>query len=232
MQWHLFDNGRKQTLSAPLLDEMPTYIMGFNHHTYQNEAIISNSSCSVNAIAPIMQQIEAHYGIRYLCVNMIHSYTGDQNLLDDEKSIPELRRVRSATQNILPLHSSATSVLERLFPHLKERCYTKSIRVPTHATTLYDFTFITYNPTDTVSLHTLFTECSQTTLQNIIDIDTHCRVSSDFIHNPHSATIDLPLSEVLDLHCIKLSAWQDNEYGYAFQLVQMAEFISRQSQVP
>ncbi len=223
---YLTNGVKKVILSTPAQDDMPTYIMGFNQQAYQNENIISNSSCSTNAIVPIMKRIEDHYKIQSACISMIHSYTAEQNLLDGKNKSDELRRSRSATQNILPLHSTATSILGSLFPHLKNKLYTKSIRVPVSATTLYDFTLFTRHPADQKEINQLFIESSQLDLLNIIDTDDTHKVSSDFIHNKHSATIDLPLTEVFDSHCIKISAWQDNEYGYAYQLVQMAKFVS------
>lgn len=220
------DQGVKRViLSAPPSDEMPTYIMGFNHQDYQGERIISNSSCSANAIAPVMQIIESRFGIKNASVSMVHSYTSEQNLLDNKSTSSALRRSRSATQNILPLESTATATLGSLFPHLIGKLYTKSIRVPVSATTLYDFTFYVNNPTDKEELNTLFSEKAQGFLKNIIAIDDSCKVSSDYVYNRHSATIDMPLTEVLDGHCIKVTAWQDNEYGYAFQLVEMARHL-------
>ncbi len=222
----LLERADKIIISAPAQDMMPTYIMGFNHQAYRGERIVSTSSCSANAIAPIMQIIEERYGIECAAVSMIHSYTNDQNLLDSTNMAFEPRRQRSATHNILPLQSTATSIMGSLFPHLNKKIYTKSIRVPVHATTLYDFTLTTRNQTDSQEINALFLEKSQTTLQNIIDTDDTYKVSSDYIQNRHSATIDLPLTEVLGSRCVKLSAWQDNEYGYAYQLMQMAQMVA------
>ena len=220
------DQGVKRViLSTPPHDDMPTYIMGFNHQDYQGETIISNSSCSANAMAPIMQMIDTSYGIKSTSVSMIHSYTSEQNLLDSKGASSDLRRSRSATQNILPLESTATATLGVLFPHLKGKLYTKSIRVPISAITLYDFTLYVKKPTDQEELNALFSEQAQGPLHNVIGTDNTFKVSSDFVKNRHSATIDLPLTEVLDGHCIKITAWQDNEYGYAYQLVQMVKTV-------
>lgn len=216
-------------VSTPPRDTMPTYIMGFNHHDYRGEAVISNSSCSANAMAPVMQVIDGAYGVDDVSVSMIHSYTGDQNLLDGKKSDAGLRRSRSATQNILPLESTATATLNTLFPQLKGKIYTKSIRVPINAMTLYDFTIHIRNETDKERVNGLFTKMSEGPLRNIVGTDNRHAVSSDFIMNTHSATIDLPLTEVLGGRCIKLTAWQDNEYGYACQLVAMAKHLHRSS---
>ncbi len=217
---------KRVILSTPPHDDMPTYIMGFNHLDYKDETIISNSSCSANAMAPIMEMIDKSYGIKSASVSMIHSYTSEQNLLDSKGTSSDLRRSRSATQNILPLGSTATATLGILFPHLKGKLYTKSIRVPISATTLYDFTVYVEKTTDRASLNAMFKKQAEGTLENIIATDESYKVSSDYIHNRHSATIDMPLTEVIDGNCIKITAWQDNEYGYAHQLVQMAKVVS------
>jgi glyceraldehyde 3-phosphate dehydrogenase len=223
---------KKVILSAPPKDDIPHYIMGFNHLDYRDESIISNSSCSVNAIAPLMQVIDRRYGVRDGCISMVHSYTGDQNLLDGKTPANALRRSRSATQNILPLESTATATLGSLFPHLREKLYAKSIRVPISATTLYDFTLHVEKPAEREELNALFVEISQGVLHNVIGTDDTCKVSSDFVKNRHSATIDLPLTEVLDGRCIKITAWQDNEYGYAYQLVAMAKHLFSRNSIP
>lgn len=226
-QGYLEKGVKSVILSTPPHDDMATFIRGFNHQDYKGEKIISNSSCSTNAMAPIMQMIDSSFGIKSVSVSMIHSYTSEQNLMDTKSTSGDLRRSRSATQNILPLESTATATLVGLFPHLKSRLYTKSIRVPITATTLYDFTFYVEHPTDRETINSLFMNQGKVVLENIIATDESCKVSSDYIHNRHSATIDTTLTEVLDGHCIKITAWQDNEYGYAYQLVQMAKSVSK-----
>jgi len=217
---------RKVVISAPPHDDTPTYIMGFNHGDYRGEQIISNSSCSTNAIAPVIKIMDEHCGIKNACISMIHSYTADQKLVDASATTHEMRRLRSAAQNILPLQSTATATLGALFPHLKEKLYTKSIRVPVSATTLYDFTFHLKETTEREKINALLTEKAKGPLRRVIDTDTGCKVSSDFIGNRHSATVDLTLTEVTGGDCAKIMAWQDNEYGYACQLLRMARYIA------
>jgi glyceraldehyde 3-phosphate dehydrogenase len=90
---------------------------------------------------------------------------------------------------------------------------------------LYDFTLHVGSRAAREELNDLLVESSHGVLHNIIGTDDTCKVSSDFIKNRHSATIDLPLTEVLDGRCVKITAWQDNEYGYAYQLVAMARHL-------
>lgn len=222
---YLRQSVKKVILSAPPKDDTPSYVMGFNEACYRDEPIISNSSCSTNAIAPIIKTIDERFGIKDACISMVHSYTSDQNIVDAKGATNELRRLRSATQNILPLHSTATAILGSFFPRLQGKLYTKSIRVPVSATTLYDFTFHLNETTDREMVNALFAEAAQGPLCKVVDTDESCRVSSDYVRNSHSATIDLSLTEVLDGDCIKITAWQDNEFGYACQLVRMARLV-------
>ncbi len=217
---------RRVLLSTPPADEMPIYLRGFNHHRYRGEPILSNASCSANAIVPLAAWFEHRFGIDLLSVTMVHSYTAEQPLLDSARAVEELRRIRSATQNILPFTSSATAMTERMLPALRGRCHTQSIRVPTKAATLYDFTMMLHSPTDTEEVRTFLQTLYEGGLNGIMQIDTTHKVSSDYIGDPHSITIDLPRCTVLQERFVKLQAWQDNEYGYAAQMVEMAATIN------
>jgi len=227
-QCYLAQGVSKVIVSAPAQDDMPTYIRGLNHHKYQGEPIISASSCSVNAIAPLMHLLEAHFKILNVAVSMIHSYTNEQSLLDTKTQASDPRRSRSATQNVLPLHSSATKTLEELFTSLRSKIYTKSIRIPLAATTLYDFTFTLKNRAEVEAVKRVLIDASHINLKEIMDIDTSYKVSSDYITNRHSLTIDLPLLECFD-NTLKITAWQDNEYGYAYQLIHLAKDVTLSS---
>ena len=117
----LIKNGAKRVIiSTPVSDDTPTYIFGVNHKEYKQETIISNSSCSANAIVPIFQIIDKHFGIESAMMSMYHSYTSYQNLLDGKHYSKDIRRTRSATQNIIPLMSRAAEATACFFPHLKE----------------------------------------------------------------------------------------------------------------
>jgi len=215
------ENGAKKVIiSAPASDDTPTYIYGVNHEAYKGENIISNSSCSANAIVPIFNIIQNNFGIKGANLSMYHSYTAYQKLLDVKHYSKDIRRTRSATQNIIPLMSSAADATAKFFPHLKDKLYAKSIRVPVSATTFYD-----------LSIHLKKSSTNERVLKtfqpsNILDITTKPLVSRDFIKSPYSATIDLNFTELVDDDLLRVSAWQDNEYGYAKRLVDMAKVVT------
>lgn len=214
-------NGVKKVLiSAPAEEGIPTFVMDVNHQEYQGESILSNSSCSANAILPILDILDKKFTIQNASMSMFHSYTAYQSLLDVKHYSKDIRRTRSATQNIQPLVSSAAKEVEKFFPHLKEKLYAKSIRVPVAACTLYDITLKLSSKSNKEAINQLFYA------QKHLAIAHENAVSSDFIANPHAAIMDLALTQVLDGDLLKVFAWQDNEYGYAYQLVRMLKHIS------
>jgi glyceraldehyde 3-phosphate dehydrogenase len=216
-------NGAKKVIiSAPANDDTKTFIYGINHQEYNGEKIISNSSCSANAIVPIFDIFEKNYGIKRASMSMIHSYTAYQKLLDVKHYSKDIRRSRSATQNIIPLESSAAKECAKFFPILKNKLYAKSIRVPVSATTFYDLTIDLNKKCDLNEIKELLKKSKS----DILDITEEDLVSTDFIKSPYSATIDLNLTNLQNSDLLRVCAWQDNEYGYAKRLIDLAGVIT------
>ena len=215
----------KVIISTPVTDDTPTYIFGVNHKEYKQEPIISNSSCSANAIVPIFQILDKSFGIQSAMMSMYHSYTSYQNLLDAKHYSKDIRRTRSATQNIIPLMSSAAEATACFFPHLKEKLYAKSIRVPIASTTLYDLSIMLEGSVTKEEVNKRLEAEIKSTYKNILDTTNTPNESSDYIQNPHSAVINLPFTSLVGGNLLRISAWQDNEYGYAKRLVDMAKVI-------
>ena len=218
---------KKLIISTPPTDDTPTYIYGVNNKQYRGESIISNSSCSANAIVPIFKIIEKHCGIRGAMMHMFHSYTAYQNLLDANHYSSDIRRARAAAQNIIPLTSSAARATEYFFPYLRDNLYAKSIRIPVASTTMYDLSIKLDGEYELESIKQSIVDEIDQTYSNILDTSTDSLVSSDYIQNTHSATIDMPLLDLAGDNLLRVSAWQDNEYGYAMRLIDMAKAITR-----
>ena len=222
----LIENGaRRVIISAPVTDDTPTYILGVNHMQYKQESIISNSSCSANAIVPIFRIIDKYFGIEGAMMSMYHSYTSYQNLLDGKHYSKDIRRTRSATQNIIPLMSSAAEATACFFPHLKEKLYAKSIRVPIPSTTLYDLTIKLDGSYTKDEVNRRLEAEVKSSYKNILDTTNTPNESNFYVQNPHSAVLNLPFT-VIAGNLLRVSAWQDNEYGYAKRLVDMAKVIA------
>ena len=216
---------KKVIISAPATDDTPTYIYGVNHQEYGGESIISNSSCSANAIVPIFRIIDTYFGIEKAMMSMYHSYTSYQNLLDGKHYSKDIRRTRSATQNIIPLMSSAAEATATFFPHLKEKLYAKSIRVPVPSTTFYDLSIVLKGKYTKEEINQKLEAEIDASYQNILDTTKQIETSHEYIQNPHSAVVTLPLTALSEGDLLRISAWQDNEYGYAKRVVDMIKIM-------
>ncbi len=220
------DSGAKKVIiSTPPKDTMPVYMFGINHMRYQQESIISNSSCSANAIVPILKIADSLFGVESAGMSMYHSYTNYQHLLDSGHYSSDIRRTRSATQNIIPLQSTAAEATAYFFPQLREKLAAKSIRIPISATTLYDLIIKLSSHTSEEEARRLFQAEVSRSFSNILDTTDTIEESDRYIQNPYSAVIILPLIQVVGGNMLRVSAWQDNEYGYAKRLVDLAKSI-------
>jgi glyceraldehyde 3-phosphate dehydrogenase len=223
----LIENGVKRVIvSTPATDDMPNYIMGVNHKEYKQEAIISNSSCSANAIVPIFQIIDKYFSIKAAMMSMYHSYTSYQYLLDNKHHSTDIRHTRSATQNTIPLNSSAAKATAYFFPHLRENLHAKSIRVPIPATTLYDLSIKLDGSYKLEEITQQLQKEIENSYKDILQTTKKDEESQEYIQNPHSASIILPLTSISGENLLRISAWQDNEYGYAKRLVDMARVVT------
>ena len=217
-------NAPRVLLSSFARDALPTFVYGFNHTAFDGERLISGGSCTSNLLALIFQALETQWPIADAFVTSIHSYTADQNLLD-VKGKSELRRIRSATQNILPVTTGAATNLVRLMPHFEGKIAGQGVRVPTADVSLMEIG-VTFETAVTKEALNGFLEAkSRKELEGIIAIDSHYRVSTDFIGSRYAGIIAQDLTEVVSEHQARLFIWHDNEWGYAAMLVELAKYI-------
>lgn len=221
---HLDKGARRVILSAPAMDDTPTFVLGVNASEYQNQPIISNASCTTNALAPICKIIDTHFGIESGILSTIHSYTNDQNLLDNAHR-SDFRRSRCAGLNIIPTTTGSAKALHLVLPNLKGKMHGHSLRVPVADVSMIDVALKTCKKVAQSELDALFESYIQGEMKGILGFDDEFRVSSDFIGNPLSSIIAKDLSFVLQDHHLKIMAWYDNEWGYANRIIEMARFI-------
>ncbi len=221
---HITAGARKVILSAPSKGDdgsVPTFLIGVNHDTYQEETVVSNASCTTNSLAPIAQVLHGKFGIEKPLMTTIHSYTADQNLQDGPHR--DLRRARAAAQNIVPTTTGAAIAVTQVLPELHDRFDGISVRVPTIVVSLTDFTFLLKQKTTKEEINQVLKEASQSVrYKNVLAVTDEPLVSSDFIGNPYSSTVDLSMTVVVDGDFVKVVAWYDNEWGYSNRLVEMA----------
>lgn len=222
---HLKAGAKKVIISAPAKgSETPTFLIGVNNKDYKNQTVISNASCTTNCIAPVAHVLSKSFGIQKAMMTTIHSYTADQTLVDGPHK--DLRRGRTAGQNIIPTSTGAASALGQVIPELKGLFDGLAIRVPSPIVSLVDFTFLLKKNVTVQQVNNALIKASKTKeLVNILGVTDKPVVSSDFIGDARSSIVDLSLTQVVDGDLVKVVAWYDNEWGYANRLVDMVSSI-------
>ena len=222
---HIKSGAKKVLVSAPCKGAI-NIVFGVNQKTLKkNDEVISAASCTTNCLAPVAKVINESFGIDRGFMTTIHSYTTDQRLLDN--SHKDLRRARSAANSMIPTTTGATKSLGDVIPELKGKVEGISIRVPTPNVSLVEFTFSSKNNLSVKEINNSFVKASKEELKNILDTSTEQLVSSDFNHNPHSAIVDLSLTKVADGKMAKVSAWYDNEWGFACRMCDLANYLGK-----
>lgn len=224
---HLDAGAKKVIISAPAKDETTqTFVIGVNEKDYKGEEIISNASCTTNCIAPVAKIIEEKFGIQKAMMTTIHAYTADQNLVDGPHK--DLRRARSAAYNMVPTTTGAAIATTKTIPALKGKFDGISVRVPVICGSLADFTFVLKNKTTKEEVNQTFLKLKDDPIfSKILLLSNDPLVSSDIVDNSYSAIIDLKMTQIVDGDLLKIIAWYDNEKGYSYRLIEMAELIGR-----
>ncbi len=219
---HIAAGAKKVVISAPAKgDGAKTVVLGVNEEVVDEEDnILSNASCTTNCIAPIMKVLEDEFGIEKAMMTTVHSYTGSQRILDAPAK--DLREARSAAENIVPTTTGASKAAAKTIPSLEGKFNGLSVRVPTPVVSLSDITAVLKRDTTKEELAKLFEKVSKEPYyEGIIGVTNEELVSSDFIGDPHSCIVDLPLIDVVDGNMVKIVAWYDNEWGYSNRLVEL-----------
>ena len=220
---HIDAGAKRVVISAPAKGEgAKTVVLGVNEEVVEDgDIIISNASCTTNCIAPVMKVLEDEFGIEKAMMTTVHSYTGSQKLLDAPAK--DLREARSAAENIVPTSTGASKAAALTIPSLKGKFNGLSVRVPTPVVSLSDITAIVRHDTTKEELVRFFKKIAKEPYyEGIIGITEEELVSTDFIGDPHSCIIDLPLIDVVGGDMVKIVAWYDNEWGYSNRLVELA----------
>ncbi len=220
---HLDAGAKKVVISAPAKGEgAKTVVIGVNEEVVTSEdRILSNASCTTNCIAPVMKVLEDEFGIEKAMMTTVHSYTGSQRILDAPAK--DLREARSAAENIVPTTTGAAKATGLTIPSIEGKFNGLSVRVPTPVVSLSDITAILKRDTTKEELVNLFKKTAKEPYyEGIIGVTEEELVSSDFIGDPHSCIVDLPLIDVVAGNMVKVVAWYDNEWGYSNRLVELA----------
>ena len=222
---HLKSGVKKVLVSAPCKGAK-NIVFGVNEKDLNSDIrVISAASCTTNCLAPVAKVINSNFKIERGFMTTIHSYTSDQRLLDN--SHKDLRRARSAGNSMIPTTTGATKSLGDVIPELKDKIEGISIRVPTPNVSLVEFIFSSNKNLSVEKINNSFLKASKSELKNILDTNNKPLVSSDFNHNPHSAIVDLSLTKVSNKKMAKVSAWYDNEWGFANRMCDLAVYLGK-----
>jgi glyceraldehyde 3-phosphate dehydrogenase len=191
----------------------------------EKHTIISNASCTTNCLAPISKVILQKFGIKRAFMTTIHSYTNDQHLLDLPHK--DLRRARAASLSMIPTSTGAARALHLVIPELKGKVDGIAIRVPTPNVSLIDLSVEVEKDCDAATVNTAFKEAAQSSLKGYLQVSEAPIVSTDLNGCSYSATVDAPLTSVMDKRLVKVFAWYDNEWGYSCRLRDLVKVLAQ-----
>ena len=225
---HISAGAKKVIISAPAKEVDFTLVQGVNSKELKKEHnIISNGSCTTNCLAPVAMVLEKNFGITYGYMTTIHSYTGDQKLLDTLHK--DLRRARATEGSMIPTSTGAAKAMSLVLPSLKGKLDGTAIRVPTPNVSLIDLTLVTEKEVTTESINNAMSKAAKGELKGILDINQKALVSKDFNHNPHSSIFDSTQTQVVKGKFSRVLSWYDNEWGFSNRMcdtaIQIASLI-------
>lgn len=223
---HLQAGAKKVVISAPGKNEDITIVMGVNHGDYDpaSHHVISNASCTTNCLVPVVKVIRDSFGFVKGFMTTIHSYTNDQRILDFPHK--DLRRARAAAVNIIPTTTGAAKATALVIPEVKGKIDGVALRVPTADASLVDLTCVVEKATTTEAVNAAFREAAAGPLKGILAASDEPLVSSDYIGNRFSSTVDLLSTNVIDGNLVHVSSWYDNEMGYSARCVDLMQLIA------
>jgi glyceraldehyde 3-phosphate dehydrogenase len=223
---HLDAGARKVIISAPAKNEDVTIVLGVNEAAYDPERhhIVSNASCTTNGLALPAKVVWDSFGIERGLMTTIHSYTNDQNVLDVFHK--DLRRARSAGQNIIPTSTGAARALALVIPELKGRFDGFALRVPTPTVSVIDFVAITSRPVSVETANAALREAADGPMRGLLGYTEEPLVSMDFKGDERSSIVDAQSTLVTGDNLLKVIAWYDNEWGYSCRVADLAKYMA------
>jgi glyceraldehyde 3-phosphate dehydrogenase len=226
---HLSAKGvSKVLLTAPGKGDIPNVVYGINQKVHaDNEKIFSAASCTTNAIVPVLAVIDRTLGIERGHIETIHSYTNDQNLLDNFHS--KYRRGRSAPLNMVITETGADKAVSKALPQLAGKITGNAVRVPTPNVSLAILNLTVGRSTNKDEVNEFLRDAALNgaLVEQIQYLYSNETVSSDLVGNPCASIVDSPATIVSkDNKNVVLYVWYDNEYGYSRQVLRFAKYLS------
>ena len=221
---HIEAGAKKVVISAPAKNVDGTFVMGVNEADYDNATmnIVSNASCTTNCLAPLAKVLEENFGIERGIMTTIHSYTGDQRVLDAPHK--DLRRARAAALNMIPTKTGAAQAVALVLPPLEGKFDGLAVRVPTPTGSLTDLTFIAKKEVSVEAVKAAVKAAAEGELKGVLKYTEDPIVSSDIVGDPHTSIFDATETKVIG-NLVKVLSWYDNEWGYSNALVRLTALV-------
>lgn len=217
--FHLEGGAKQVIISAPGKGGViSTSVLGVNNFDPAAK-VFSNASCTTNCVAPVAQIMVSSFGVEKATLTTIHSYTDDQNVQDN--SHRDMRRARSAAENIIPTSTGAAIATTKVIPELEGIFDGLAVRVPTPTGSLSDMVFLTKRDVTVEEINQRFEQATQEERWKGVLAVTHDPiVSKDIVGRSESSIVDLSLTQVIGGNLVKIISWYDNEWGYCNRLVE------------
>ncbi len=217
---------KKVVLCVPAKDEIDRMIvLGVNDSDLQPEdTCVSNASCTTNCLAPVAKVLNDAFGIQKGFMTTVHSYTNDQNVLDGPHK--DLRRARTAAQNIIPTTTGAAGAVGKVIPTLKGKLDGIAMRVPTATGSITDLVAVLDRDVTVEEVNAELKKAAEGPMKGILQYVEDPIVSTDIIHDPHSSIVDAQSTMALGGNMVKIFSWYDNEWGYSVRVVDLARKLA------
>jgi glyceraldehyde 3-phosphate dehydrogenase len=224
---HITAGAKKVIISAPAKGEDITICMGINDKSYDpaKHNIISNASCTTNALAPMAKVLDEAFKIKKGLMTTIHSFTNDQVTLDFPHK--DLRRARTASASMIPTSTGAAKAIGLVLPQLKGKLNGMSMRVPTVDVSIVDLTVEVEKATTKEEVNAVFKKAAESNLKGFLEYTDAPLVSRDFLANKSSAIFDSGITEVMEGTLVKVFGWYDNEWGYSNRLIDLTAMVGK-----
>lgn len=222
---HIEAGAKKVLISAPASNEDITIVLGVNEGDYKPEEhhIISNASCTTNCLAPFAKVLDSEFGIVSGLMTTIHSYTGDQKVLDAPHS--DLRRARACAESMIPTSTGAAKAVAKVLPQLKGKLNGMAVRVPTPTVSITDLVVEVKNEATVEAVNAALKKAAEGEMAGILGFSEEPLVSIDYRQDERSSIVD-GLSTMVSGKQVKVVSWYDNEWGYSNRLADLAKFVA------
>lgn len=223
---HVMAGAKRVLMSAPAKDDTKTIVYGVNDNEIGREDIIvSNASCTTNALAPLATVLHREYGIQSGIMTTVHAYTGDQPLHDGIHA--DLYRGRAGAMSMVPTSTGAAKAIGKVIPALDGKLDGVAVRVPVPNVSLVDLTVVTEAPTTPEDVRKTFKAASKNGLKGVLGYVGAPLVSADINHDPHSSSFIADKVYVTNKNLVRVMAWYDNEWGFSNRMLDTASVMSQ-----